>query len=222
MDPPDYENYDYLGEWKNREILDLAERRLIMKLAGNPKKTLELGGGFGRITSVLERISEETYMVDFSSRNLEEAKKRLIRTQLKRCNFFNLPFESGLFDLIVMVRVMHHINNPALVYDEILRVGRKGATVIISVPYSPLSKMREIKEIREVKTKLGVHKIYYGPPETYLDKRMSLEAIFGTGLFDNRIGKMLHKLTFLSFFDVTTARFWKLKNNLFLKFRLPD
>jgi hypothetical protein len=82
--------------------------------------------------------------------------------------------------------------------------------------------MRETKEIREVKTKLGVHKIYYGPPETYLDKRMSLEAIFGTGLFDNRIGKMLHKLTFLSFFDVTTARFWKLKNNLFLKFRLPD
>ncbi|MGC8515564.1 MAG: class I SAM-dependent methyltransferase [Thermoplasmata archaeon] len=222
MDPPDYESYDYLGEWRNREILDLAERKLIMKLAGRPKKTLELGGGFGRITSVLERISEETYMVDFSSRNLEEAKKRLIRTQLRRCNFFNLPFESGLFDLIVMVRVMHHISNPTLVYDEILRVGRKGASVIISVPYSPLSKMREIKEIREVETKLGVHKIYYGPPETYLDKRMSLEAIFGTGLLDNRIGKKLHKLTFLSFFDVTTARFWKLKNNLFLKFRLPD
>ena len=125
MDPPDYENYDYLCEWKNREILDLAERRLIMKLAGSPKKTLELGGGFGRITSVLERISEETYMVDFSSRNLEEAKKRLTRTQLRRCDFFNLPFESGLFDLIVMVRVMHHINNPTLVYDEILRVGKK-------------------------------------------------------------------------------------------------
>jgi SAM-dependent methyltransferase len=221
VDPPDYESYDYIDEWKNREILDLAERQLVLKLAGKPKKTLELGGGFGRITSVLERISDETYMVDFSIRNLEEAKKRLVRTQLRRCNFFNLPFESGIFDLIVMVRVMHHISNPKLVYDEILRVGIKGASVIISVPYAPLSKMREINEIREIKKKLGAHKVYFGPPETYLDKRMRLEGIFGTGLFDNRIGKKLHKLTFLSFFDVSTARLWKLKNNLFLKFRLP-
>ncbi len=221
MDPPDYDNYDYLNEWKNREILDLAERKLIEKLAGNPIKTLEMGGGFGRITSVLERISGETYMVDYSNRNLEEAKKRLTRTHIMQCDFRNLPFQSGLFDLIVMVRVMHHIIDPSSVYDEIIRVGGRGGTLIVSVPNAPLSKMREEGGIREVKIKPGNHKIFYGPLESYYDNRLKLEGIFGTGLFDNRVGKYLHKFTFLSYLDTSTARLWKIKNNLFLKFRLP-
>ena len=222
MGPPDYDNYDYVNEWKDRDILDLAERKLIRKLAGNPIKTLEMGGGFGRITSVLEKISGETYMVDFSSRNIREAKARLNRTHLRQCDFMNLPFQDGMFDLIVMVRVMHHISNPTLVYNEIIRVGRRGGALIISVPYAPLSKMREGAGIREVKTNPGIHKIFYGPLESYFDNRLKLEGIFGTGLFDNRIGKRLHKFRFLSFFDLSTARLWKLKNNLFLKFRLPD
>ena len=222
VQPPDYDNYDYVNEWKDRDILDLAERKLIKKLAGNPIKTLEMGGGFGRITSVLEKISGETYMVDFSSRNLGEAKKRLTRTHLIQCDFMNLPFKNGMFDLIVMVRVMHHISNPGHVYNEIIRVGKRGGTLILSVPYAPLSKMRERGGIREVTTDQGIHRIFYGPLESYFDNRLKLEGIFGTGLFDNRIGKRLHRFAFLSSFDTSTAKLWKLKNNLFLKFRFPD
>ena len=222
VEPPDYENYDYLSEWKGREIQNLAERKLIIKLAGHPKRTLELGGGFGRITSVLERISEETYMVDYSTRNLAEAKKRLTRTNLVQCNFFNLPFSSRFFDLIVMIRVMHHIQNPTLLYNEICRVGQKGATVVVSVPYSPLSKIREMKEIEEIEHVNGHHRVFAGPIERYLDQRFKLEGIFGTGLFDNRIGRKFNKMSFLSEIDLLAARLWKLKNNLFLKLKLAE
>ena len=52
MEPPDYENYDYLSEWKGREIQNLAERKLILKLAGHPERTLELGGGIAGFADV--------------------------------------------------------------------------------------------------------------------------------------------------------------------------
>ena len=51
---------------------------------------------------------------------------------------------------------------------------------------------------------------------------LSLEGIFGTGLFDNRIGRKFNKMSFLSEIDLLTARLWKLKNNLFLKLKLAE
>ena len=220
MIPPDYENYDYLNEWKNRDILDNAERVLIRKLAGKPKITLEMGGGFGRITSILESLSEETYMVDYSSRNIAEASKRLSKTKITRCNFFNLPFDDGMFDLIVMVRVMHHIEDPQRLYREVERVAMNGARFVVSVPNSPFNQDEKGEGISEVKIEEGKHRIFTGPLSSYAYSGFKLEKIYGTGLFDNRLGRGLHMLTWLYLLDIATARLWKLKNNLFLVFTI--
>ena len=79
--------------------------------------------------------------------------------------------------------------------------------------------MKEIEEIEHVN---GHHRVFTGPIERYQDQRFKLEGIFGTGLFDNRIGRKFNKMSFLIEIDLLTARLWKLKNNLFLKLKLAE
>lgn len=220
IDPPDYENYDYAKEWRHRELTDLAEKTIIRKLAGHPGKTIELGGGFGRITQELESISRECYMVDFSDKNISEARQRLKKTTIRKCNFFDLPFEDDTFDLVVMIRVMHHIESPELIYREMERVSVNGGTVIVSVPNIIFHRIKKENNISLLGVGTNGHKIYGGPLESFLYPKFSLEGIYGTGILDNAFGKIFRNLKFLYHLDTATSRLWKFKNNLFLKFRV--
>ncbi|MGC8505438.1 MAG: class I SAM-dependent methyltransferase [Thermoplasmata archaeon] len=217
-EPPDYENYDFSLQWKRRDLVNAAELELVRRLAGKPGVCLDMAGGYGRIAGVLENICGETHLIDFSSLNTDRARSSLKKTIVVQGNIFDLPYEDDSFDLVVLFRVMHHIENPQDLYREIMRVAKDGATVIVSVPNVRMTEFRGIDTIKLVAKGDNGHSIFAGPLECYMHEGFRLESIHGLGLFDNAVGKMMNSLKFLYRIDLYTSAIWFLKNNIILKF----
>ncbi len=219
-EPPDYENYDFTKIWTGRDLVNLAEMEMVKRLAGNPGRCLDLAGGFGRISSILENVCSENYLIDFSSKNTGIARSTLRKTHVLQGNIFDLPYENDYFDLVILMRVMHHIENPHNVYREIMRVAKNGASVIISVPNVSLGRFRRLERIELVGKGDNGHEIFAGPLKCYFYDGLDLESIRGLGLFDNALGRMMNSLKFLYWIDIYTSRLWFLKNNIILNFRI--
>jgi len=145
--PPDYENYDYTREWAQKQIEDLAEKKLLESwIREKPGEScLELGGGFGRLTELFQRHFAKVVMVDFSNLNIRRASRRARDASILRSELHSLPFKDSSFDYVFMIRVVHHLSDPLSVIDEIQRVSRDGATVIISAPNPIFGKHRRIR-----------------------------------------------------------------------------
>ena len=218
IEPPDYENYDFSLQWRRRDLVNIAELEMIKKLAGKPGVCLDMAGGYGRIAGVLENICGETHLIDFSLLNTDRARSTLKKTVVVQGNIFDLPYEDDSFDLVVLFRVMHHIENPQDVYREIMRVAKDGATVIVSVPNIRMTRFRRIDAVKQVAKGDSGHSIFAGPIKCYMHDGFRLESVHGLGLFDNAIGRMLDSLKFLYRIDLYTSWIWFLKNNIILKF----
>ena len=223
--PPDYENYDYRSEWKGRRIEDMAEKAVLRMWLRRSHSGLELGGGFGRLTSLLEQYFTEVVMLDFSKSNLGRAKRNTRKTRLARSDVASLPFRDGVFDLVLMVRVIHHLPDPEVVLREIKRVSKDGATVILSTPNTLFGRYRPRKRGTLVAVGPQGHRIYASPLHFFRDA-LDLTGARGTGLFDNFAGKALERLGFLYLADVATSPLWIAKPHVFLRYRvaksLPD
>ncbi len=103
---------------------------MMEKYAG--KRILDVGCGAGFL---LGRISGELYGIDISDASIAEAQKTLgKKAVLKSGNAEKLPFSSDYFDAVVCEEVFEHLRNPQKAVNEILRVAKPGAAMIISVP----------------------------------------------------------------------------------------
>jgi ubiquinone/menaquinone biosynthesis C-methylase UbiE len=215
---PDYETYDYESEWQGRAIEDRAEKELIGRLVEPGESGLELGGGYGRLTAVLERNFERMFMVDYSSRNLSKASERLVKTKLVRTSISKLPFHDNTFDSVIAVRVLHHLPRLEDAIGEMTRVARDGASIIIGVPNTG----RKSVGCRNTLVATGPqgHRIYSAPLEAYSHSLLERTEVRGLGIFDNRLGRRLHMLSLLSALDLATCSVWTLKPELFIKFRV--
>ena len=223
---PDYETYDFASVWRGRGIADAAERAIVRMWAlPGGGSALDLGGGFGRITGVLEALYKNVFMVDYSRRNLNAAVTRLRKTTtLVRCELEALPFEDNAFDFISLIRVMHHIAEPRRLLAEVARVGRDGGTFAMSDPSVVTQRLLKRGEKNGPGGCVGVgpqgHLIYATRLEQYDDPSLVREEIRGVGWFDNKIGVRLQRLGPLSSVDVATSKLWPAKTNLFLRFRV--
>ncbi len=180
---PDYERYDYTREWRNKQIEDLAEKKILSHWITPGKNCLELGGGFGRLTSFLEPYFSEIVMVDFSRANIERASHKLKKTEIIRSELHRLPFEDEKFDYIFLIRVIHHLADPLVVLDEIQRVAKEGATVVISAQNPNLGRYRHLKTNTLVAMGDCNHRIYLAPLNYYSTKNLKEKTRLGTGMF---------------------------------------
>jgi len=133
----DYEGsryrYDF-WEGQGREYEDLAERialRALLPPAGDV--LIEIGAGYGRLADLYAGY-QRVVLLDYARSQLEEAQRYLPHPE--RYTFvvgdvYRLPFVDGLFDALVMVRVMHHLSDVPAALAEIGRVMRaEGATIL--------------------------------------------------------------------------------------------
>jgi SAM-dependent methyltransferase len=217
---PDYENYDYKAEWRDRSIEDRAEKELIVGMIRRGQNCLELGGGFGRITSTLEPYFLNTVMVDYSLNSLRKAYKRIGSAMLLRSDIRTLPFNDNSFDLVLAIRVLHYIRDLEGLIGDVVRVCRDGATVIFAVPNSRLGILNGVGQNQKVLVGKWNHVAYVRSLEDYSNPELSLMEIRGSGIFDNRIGRRLKRFPRLSKIDVLTSRAWFFKSELFLKYRV--
>src|SRR5471030_1691282 len=115
-----YDSYDYTSYWQGREYEHesevIAVREFLNKI---PKvnKALEIGGGYGRLVPYYIYRTKQTTLTDPSAKLLSLAKERLANFKnlnIKQSTLENLTtkFKAGSFDLLLMIRVMHHLKDP--------------------------------------------------------------------------------------------------------------
>lgn len=139
LPPPiiDYEGSRYrtdFWEGQGREYEDLTERAALRRLLPPRGHTvLEAGAGFGRLASLYDGY-DRVILVDFSLSLLQEARQRWghdDRFIFVAASIYQMPFVNNLLDALVMVRVMHHLQAPALALAEIARIVQGGKIFIL-------------------------------------------------------------------------------------------
>ncbi len=219
--PPNYESYDYSKVWDGKRLNDLAEKAVIGSWTKHVENCLELGSGQGRITPLLQTRCRNVVCVDYSKYNLQVASRAL-----KVSPFFiksvveTLPCRDSFFDLVIMIRVAHHLPHPSLVMDEIYRVAKDRGTLIISIPNPILSKARRSASTIQTDTGEFGHKIYSTPYAAFSRTGFLLLERKGTGIFENKLGAILERFPYLHLADTLTSPIWFTKKQIFIRFEI--
>jgi ubiquinone/menaquinone biosynthesis C-methylase UbiE len=221
---PDYENYDYLQEWKGRDIEDQAEKELLARLLGDrfsrfSRSCLDLGGGFGRLAPTLQKSFESVCLVDYSLRNLNIA-SGMTEASLVRSDIRSLPFEECSFECVVAIRVLHHVKDISSLMNEIVRVGKDGGYVILGIPNLRFGRYKGIRGNESVRIAPSQNVVHAHPNSVYRHESLHLEARNGLGLFDNKLGRLLNRIWTLSKVDILTSFLWWAKPENFICFRI--
>lgn len=133
----DYEGsryrYDF-WEGRGREYEDRAERIALRALLPPAGDTLiEIGAGYGRLADLYAGY-RRVVLLDYARSQLEEAQRYLPhpdRYTLVVGDVYHLPFVDGVFDVVTMVRVMHHLTDVPAAVTEIQRVMRPAGAAIL-------------------------------------------------------------------------------------------
>ena len=117
--PAAYDNFDYPLYWKGRDYEHLSETIALehfLKRIGKINTVVDIGGGFGRLTPIYKDYADKIILTDPSKKLLNIAKKNLKTNKINFINasYRNLPkkIKTGSIDLVVLIRVLHHIKEP--------------------------------------------------------------------------------------------------------------
>ena len=118
--------HNYLHYWEGRDYENAAEVVAIKRfLKGKHfKHAVDIGGGYGRLSVLLSEYSDKVTLAEPSQQQLDIGKEFLkdypqIDRQLMQAD--NLKFTDKSVDLIMMIRVMHHLPDPSAEFSEIAR-----------------------------------------------------------------------------------------------------
>ena len=120
----DYEGSKYSTEFWNpaREYEDRAERIAIKAmLPPRGRRLIEIGAGAGRLAD-LYRGYDEVILMDYARSTVLEARDRWSndpRFKFVAADLYSLPFNTGVFDAIVMIRVIHHLVDVPRAFNQI-------------------------------------------------------------------------------------------------------
>ncbi len=120
-----YEGSQYSTEfWNETRAYEDGAERIAMRAMLPPqgKRLIEIGAGFGRLADLY--AGYETVVIhDYARTQLEQAVARLGETApggkphylFVQADFYKLPFASGLFDAVTIIRTLHHaVDAPAV------------------------------------------------------------------------------------------------------------
>jgi ubiquinone/menaquinone biosynthesis C-methylase UbiE len=93
----------------------------------------DIGGGYGRLAKVLANYAEVVTLVEPSSKQLNVSQKYLQGTKINTIQ--GTADKTGLadksLDLVIMIRVMHHLPNPTSALLELHRILKPNGTLIL-------------------------------------------------------------------------------------------
>ena len=133
-----YDSYDYTSYWQGREYEHESEvvaiREFLNKIP-NIEKALEIGGGYGRLVPYYIYRTKSTTLTEPSAKLLSIARERLskfknLKFQQSTIENLTTKFRPNTFDLVVMIRVMHHMKEPSQVFEKIENLLAPGGYVI--------------------------------------------------------------------------------------------
>jgi ubiquinone/menaquinone biosynthesis C-methylase UbiE len=130
-------SYDYQKYWRTREYENQSEKIALKKLLTLiPKKEslIDIGGGFGRLVPNYAPLFKSCLLVEPSQKLLNQAKKlcpKYKNLSVKKSFVEKLPVESEVFDVALLIRVLHHLTNLPQVIKEVKRALKPGGYLIL-------------------------------------------------------------------------------------------
>ena len=215
-DQYDDPKYNYQDYWAGREYESAAEEMAIKSLLKGQsfKHAVDVGGGYGRLSKLLTAYADKVTLAEPSQQQLDIAKIYLkdapsVERKLLQAADLKMPAKS--VDLVLVVRVLHHLPDPMTEFKEIARVLKPGGTFVLEfandshflnrvrygirgkrVPRSPVS----IQD--EAKVKAGELPFVNHHPKTIIEmlQKAGFEVetvLSGSNLRSPRVKKVLGK-----------------------------
>ena len=127
-------------------------------------KVLELGCGNGTYSKAIAQSAEELYATDFSKEMVSVSKTKLDSLEnvcVEQQNCFSLTYPDSSFDAVVMVNLLHVVENPENVIKECRRILKhQGILIVVSFTAEGINIFSKLGMIyRYLKT--------YGKPPTH-------------------------------------------------------
>src|SRR3989344_2446364 len=132
-DDPKYNYEDYrVGREYEHAAEEMAIKRLLKGMEF--QHAIDVGGGYGRLSKFLTKYASKVTLAEPSQQQLGIAKMYLkgaknIDQKLLQAADLKLP--DGAVDLVLVVRVLHHLPDPRPELEEIARVLKPGGTFIL-------------------------------------------------------------------------------------------
>jgi len=131
-------SHNYLRYWDGRDYEHAAEEMALRRLLSGKhfKNAVDIGGGYGRLCVFLEKYASKVTLAEPSQQQLDIAKDFLKdhpEVDRKLMQADDLQFKDGSVDLVTMIRVMHHLPDPANELKEIARVLSDDGYAIVEV-----------------------------------------------------------------------------------------
>ncbi len=135
-DQYDDPKYNYQDYWAGREYEHAAEEMAIKRLLKGQrfKNAVDVGGGYGRLSRLLTNFADKVTLAEPSQQQLDIAKiylKDIPSIEQKLLQASDLKMTSASVDLVLVVRVLHHLPDPAAELAEIARVLKPGGTFVL-------------------------------------------------------------------------------------------
>lgn len=133
----DYEGSNYrtdFWEGRGRNYEDRVERIALRRLLpDHGRRLLEVGAGFGRLTSEYNAY-DQVVLMDYSFSQLKYAQEQLgisDRYLYVAADAYHLPFRPGIFDGVTIIRVIHHMSDVPSVLRQVRRAMISGGVLIL-------------------------------------------------------------------------------------------
>ncbi|MGA3150235.1 MAG: class I SAM-dependent methyltransferase [Candidatus Saccharimonadales bacterium] len=135
-DQYDDPKYNYQNYWVGREYEHAAEQMAIKRLLKGRHfdNAVDVGGGYGRLSKFLANFADKVTLAEPSQQQLDIAKiylKDSPEVERRHLQAADLKMPARSVDLVLVVRVLHHLPDPMAEFKEIARVLKPGGTFIL-------------------------------------------------------------------------------------------
>jgi len=126
---------DAQGTWDaninnyQRQEFPLIKRICSGWLPSDGCRALEIGCGYGSFLRILRNQGYDACGVDISPKAVAFCNSKGL--SVVEASWQDIPFKSGIFDLVVSMYVIEHVDNPRLFIRECVRLLRSGGVVVL-------------------------------------------------------------------------------------------
>jgi 2-polyprenyl-3-methyl-5-hydroxy-6-metoxy-1,4-benzoquinol methylase len=133
-----YQSKNYAIRWLAARLLSKVGQ-LLAEMQAENFLGLDVGCAEGFMVARLRRMGHIGRIVstDIDMKKLTEARQINPTGIFCRSDAANLNFKADSFDYIIATEVLEHLPSPQRALNEIARIAKPGAAVILSVPYEP-------------------------------------------------------------------------------------
>lgn len=133
------QDYDNFWSLAKRHLISIILKKYLIDLhlqcTKKSKEILEIGASIGEHLPILNQYGR-VYALDVNTKALNKIPEKICYEK-RLADARNIPYPDEMFDLVVALDVMEHIEDDVKVVDEVFRVMKKGGFLLILVPACP-------------------------------------------------------------------------------------